>query len=131
MEERLPWEQEAAGSRPVTSTILLLKSVKTKQYHSSKGAIIMNAVEIKPEMKLEIVATAKDIESKDGSINVKMTSTCPHVAEELSLLETATFTFFLKRLGRVVPEERESVIEQYLSNIDRQLHNALNANNHK
>lgn len=91
----------------------------------------MNAIEVKPEMKLEIESTAKSMDSDDASIKVKISSTCPHVAEELSLLEAATFTFFLKRLGRVVPEERESVIEQYLSNIDRQLHNALNANNHK
>ena len=88
----------------------------------------MNALKVAPDNKLTLEATRRRTDSGKSEIEIKVNSNCSMVSEEVSLLEATTFTFFLQKFARVVPEDRESLIKQYLSNLDIQLHKALKAN---
>lgn len=74
---------------------------------------------------LLLEAVGEGLDQDGGSINVKVSSTCEHVADDLKLLETATFAFFMKFLPRIVREDRESAVNQYLSRLDVLLNDAL------
>ncbi len=81
------------------------------------------------EKKLVLEAVGKKLDTPEGSISVKVSTNCEHVHEDLKLLENATCAFFLKAFPRIEKNDRESVIDQYITRINSLLAKALTAVN--
>lgn len=81
------------------------------------------------EKVLEMKAYSSDFDANTGdvNINVEIHSNCKHVGEDLRLLETATCAYFLKALPRVHEDDRESLVNQYVTRVRTMLLGAVGA----
>lgn len=79
------------------------------------------------ELNITFEAHGKNMDSPNGSISVKTISNCAHVSDELRMLETITYSYFMHAFKKIVPKDRADVINQYIERLSKHLPEALDA----